>query len=88
MSYKKIIFWYTKSHGTYDLAKTDGYGKTVVYQSACHLVGEFICLFFSFLYSLIVRETKQAFCIHLTALGYDKIYFVSLLMGENRDQNV
>ena len=41
--------------------------KTDVYQSACVLAGEYYCLFFSFLYSLIARETKQAFWIHLTA---------------------
>ena len=62
--------------------------KTVVYQSACLLAYEYFCLFFSHLYSIFARETKQAFWIHLTAQVCDKIDFVSLLMGEKLDENV
>ena len=49
------------THRTYDLAKTDGYGKNSCLQSACLLAGEYFCPFFSFYIALSRGKQSRLF---------------------------
>ena len=46
------------------------------------LTGKYFFLLFSLINSIFANETKQAFCMHLTAYLYDKNDFVSFLVGK------